>query len=322
VSPPGRSRLIQGAKLALGLALLGGLLLWQDNGRELLDVLQRFEVRYLLELAFIALGLNGLSSLKWSLFVHERGVRISRLKLFNLYLIGRFFSNFLPSMVGGDVARVYLLGRAIGSQSRSFATVFLERATGVVALTLFAVGFALSNPEILGNPIISVAITAAILSCAVAAILFYRPSLLLGAVELFGRTPVIGKIVRKGEQVVRDVTYFRHQHRILLASLICSLGFNLLAGMNVYVACLSIGLAPALLDILAITPVVLLLMMIPVSPNNIGWWEWCFSVLLVDAGATMAEGLAVALTLRAMSLAVSLVGGVLFLQQRLGHAAP
>ena len=234
MSQAGRSRLIQGAKLAFGLALVGGLLLWQNNGRELLDVLQRFEVRYLLALALVALGLNGISSLKWSLFIHERGVQISQLKLFNLYLIGRFFNNFLPSMVGGDVARIYLLGRAISSQSRSFASVFLERATGVVGLTLFASGFALANPEILGNPIISLAITAAILGCAVAIVLFYRPSLMLGVVELFGRTPVIGKIVRKGDQVVRDVTYFRHQHRILLASLICSVGFNLLAGLNVY----------------------------------------------------------------------------------------
>ena len=47
--------MIQGAKLAFGLALLGGLLLWQNNGRELLDVLQRFEVRYLLALALVAL---------------------------------------------------------------------------------------------------------------------------------------------------------------------------------------------------------------------------------------------------------------------------
>jgi uncharacterized membrane protein YbhN (UPF0104 family) len=118
------------------------------------------------------------------------------------------------------------------------------------------------------------------------------------------------------------VTYFRDQHRLLLLSLLYSFAFHLLAGLNVYVACLSIGLAPPLLDILVITPVILLLVMIPVSPNNLGWWEWCFSVLLMDAGATAAEGLAVALTLRAVTMLVSLVGGLLFLQQRFGHATP
>jgi uncharacterized protein (TIRG00374 family) len=319
-SPRGRSRRIQGVKLTLGLALLAGLLLWRDNWRKLLDALGQFDARYLLLLFLIALGLTGISSVKWSLFIHERGVQLSQLRLFNLYLIGKFFNNFLPSSVGGDLARAYLLGRVISSQSQSFASVFLERATGVIGLTLLAAGFALVTPEILRNPIISLAIAVAVLACAVAVVLFYRPALSLSAVALFGRAPVIGKMLRKCEQVVRDVTCFRQSHRLLLLSLLYSFGFHLLAGVNVYVACLSIGLAPDFLNILVITPVILLLVMIPVSPNNIGWWEWCFSVLLVDAGATMAEGLAVGLTLRAVTLVVSLVGGLLFVQQRFAHA--
>ena len=99
-----------------------------------------------------------------------------------------------------------------------------------------------------------------------------------------------------------------------------SLAFHLLAGMNVHVACLSIGIASPILDILVITPVILLLVMIPVSPNNIGWWEWCFSVLLIEAGATAVEGLVVALVLRAVTMGMSMIGGLLFLQHRLGNA--
>jgi hypothetical protein len=39
-------------------------------------------------------------------------------------------------------------------------------------------------------------------------------------------------------------------------------------------------------------------------------------VLLLDAGATAAQGLAVAVTLRAVTLLVSLVGGLIFLLER------
>jgi uncharacterized membrane protein YbhN (UPF0104 family) len=315
-TPSRRARLARIAKVGLGVGLLAALLLWRDNGRKLLDVLAQFDPSYILLLLLVSIGLNGISSLKWSLFVHERGAQISQIKLFNLYLIGKFFNNFLPSMVGGDLARIYLLGRAISSQSRSFASVFLERMTGVIGLTLMAVGFALVNPDILANPIIGPALAVAALGCGVALVLFYRPELLLLALDRFGKLPVGGWILRKGAQVIQDVTYFRDQRRLLLLSLLYSFAFHLLAGLNVYVACLSIGLAPPLLDILVITPVILLLVMIPVSPNNLGWWEWCFSVLLLDAGATAAEGLAVALTLRAVVMAISVFGGLLFLQQR------
>ena len=321
-APRRRAHLVRIAKAGLGVGLLAALLLWRDNGRKLLDILAQFDPSYIVLLLLISIGLNGISSVKWSLFVHERGTRISQIRLFNLYLIGKFFNNFLPSMVGGDLARIYLLGRAISSQSRSLASVFLERMTGVIGLTLMAGSFALINPPILANWIIALAIAVAGVGCAVALLLFYRPELLLLALERFGNIPVAGRILRKGGQVIRDVTYFRDQHRLLLLSLLYSFAFHLLAGLNVYVACLSIGLAPPLLDILVITPVILLLVMIPVSPNNVGWWEWCFSVLLMDAGATAAEGLAVALTLRAVTMLVSLVGGLLFLQQRFGHATP
>ena len=302
--------------------MLAALVLWQDNGQKLFHILAQFDRNYIATLLLIELGLNGISSVKWSLFIHERGIQISQLRLFKLYLIGKFFNNFLPSMVGGDVARIYLLGQLMNSHSRSFASVFLERATGVVGLTLLAAGFALANPEILSNRIILLAITAAVFGCAVALVLFYCPFVLLGAVARFGRLPLIGSLSRKVEQVVHHITYFRHRQRLLLLSLAYSFGFYLLAGMNVYVACLSIGLAPELAEILAVTPVILLLTMIPVSPNNIGWWEWCFSILLVDAGATMAEGLAVALTIRASTMVMSVLGGLLFLQQRFVHGTP
>lgn len=307
-------------RAAIGLGLLLTLLLWNDNAAKLLGVARDFEPKYLVALFLIAFGLNALSSLKWSLFVRERGFDISQVQLFNLYLIGKFFSNFLPSMVGGDLARIYLLGRAISSHSRSFASVFLERATGVVGLTLLTILFGLLNPEMLTNPFIALSIAAAAMACAIAVVLFYRPSLLFRICGPVADVPLLGKVVSKGERVIREVTYFRHHQRLLLLSMLYSLGFHLLAGVNVYVACLSIGLVPPLLDILVLTPVILLLVMIPVSPNNIGWWEWCFSVLLIEAGATAVEGLVVALVLRAVTMAMSVIGGLLFLQYRLGHA--
>ena len=63
------------------------------------------------------------------MILRERGVGLPFSRLFVLYLIGKFFNNFMPSMVGGDITRILLLGRQIGSQSRSAASVILERFT-------------------------------------------------------------------------------------------------------------------------------------------------------------------------------------------------
>lgn len=300
-------------KVTLGLALLAGVLIWHDNARTLIDVLRGFQIEYLIALLMVAVGTNGISSIKWGLFLKDRGHHLSWWRLFGLYLIGRFFNNFLPSMFGGDVARSYILGRQIGSQSLSAASVVLERATGLVGLAILATLGSAINPAILGNPIIAVPLILAILGTAVVTLAFFRPWVSTLFLRILGRIPVIKRLAPKLGKLLDAIGHYRTNTSLLLKSLVYSFGFHFIAALNVYIACLSIGFAPEFADIMVVTPVILLLSMIPVSPNNIGWWEFCFSVLLASAGATAAEGLAVALVIRAVTFLFSLGGGLLLI---------
>jgi uncharacterized membrane protein YbhN (UPF0104 family) len=176
--------------------------------------------------------------------------------------------------------------------------------------------FAALNPQAFRNPIVVITILSSVVLCAGAALLFASAragARLEGA--LAGRR---GKIASKILRLVEEIALYRGRRRVLWWAFAYSCLFQLLAGLNVYFGSLAIGFAPQLLDVLVVTPAILILAMIPVSPNNVGWWEWCFAVLLIDAGATSAEGLAVALTLRAVSWITALVGGGLFLFERSG----
>jgi uncharacterized protein (TIRG00374 family) len=303
-------------KTIVGLSLLAAILIWNDNGSKLLHVLSGFRIEYLALLLLIAVGTNGISSAKWGLFLKVRGYQLSFWRLFELYLIGKFFSNFLPSMFGGDVARTYFLGRQISSYSVSAATVLLERASGLVGLILLVILGCAINPSILDNPIVAVSASVATLATTLGLVAFFRPDLFHVGARLVDRIPLIRSATRKFEKLLDDIGYYRSNHRLLLASLAYSLAFHLVAALNVYVSCLAIGFEPQFLDIMVLTPVILLLAMIPVSPNNIGWWEWCFSVLLASIGATAAEGLAVALVIRAVTFVMSLFGGLLLLRKQ------
>lgn len=308
-----RSRWMAVLKTVVGVGLLATLLVWNDNGRKLLDIFGGFQAEYLLAFLVLAVGTNGVSSIKWGLFLTRRGHHVPLWRLVELYLIGKFFSNFLPSMFGGDLARVYLVGRQIKSYSISAASVFLERATGLVGLALLAVIGSFVNPAILDNPIVTVSVAVMVAGTAACVAAFYMPAAFDLAAGVADRIPVIRKVSQKVRALLNDIAHYRSDHRLLLLSMVYSLAFHLFAVLNVYVGSLAIGLEPRFLDIMVITPVILLLAMIPVSPNNIGWWEWCFSVLLVSAGATAAEGLAVGLVIRGVDLTASLVGGLLLL---------
>ncbi len=306
-------------KLLLGFALLAGLLMWEGNAQRLWTIFRSMRPGDVLVLFVVGLVMNWISCLKWRVFLKERGTSVSLFRLLNLYFIGKFFNNFMPSMVGGDLTRTYLLGRQIKSQSQSFASVFLERLTGLIALILLVICFSLADPDLLSEPKIGIAVVAVSL----ALVLFIGVLLKRGFIDWaemkLGSIHFVPVVFGNIKRVQHDIIYFRGKYKVLAAAMAYSFGFHFMTSVNVYLCCLAIHVYPSFLDIAVITPIILLLNIIPVSPNNIGWWEWTFSFLLVEAGTGPAEGLAVALILRAMSLLFSLAGGALFLFEKSGR---
>ncbi len=71
------------------------------------------------------------SSFRWKLLLPEK-FKIGR--LFSLYMIGAFFSNFLPSLVGGDAVKAYYLNKDAKKISLTLASIFMDRYIGFASL--------------------------------------------------------------------------------------------------------------------------------------------------------------------------------------------
>jgi uncharacterized membrane protein YbhN (UPF0104 family) len=293
------NRLIFTLKLIFGCGLLAALLIWNNNVGHLMKIFRSIQPEFIILLFVVGIALNWISCLKWKLFIDKQGFKVTIYRLLGLYFIGKFFSNFIPSMVGGDLTRTYLLGRQINSQSKSFASVFLERFTGLIALIVLALTFAITNPQILKEPKIGVSIALVSVAFIIFTILLLNPKGIDWISSKLDFVPFLPSVMSNFKTVQKEILYFTDKYRLLSGAMLYSIKFY-----------------PAFLDIAVITPIILLLNTIPVSPNNIGWWEWTFSFLLVEAGTGSAEGLAVALILRGMTLIFSLAGGVFFLLQK------
>jgi hypothetical protein len=305
-------------RIILGISLLATLFVWQKNPREVLSVFRNLRLEYIGAVLFSGFVLNWISCLKWNLFLQERGINLSIFRLLGLYLIGRFFSNFMPSMIGGDLTRTYLLGRQIRSQSKSAASVFLERFTGLLALVCLALTFAALNFDLMRKPLIGFSVASIGAGSFLLVILLLNPGIMDWIYLKLAFLPKLDLMTQKFKAFHNDILFFRRKPRILAKAMFYSFTFHGLTCVALYICCLSAEFRPPFLDIAVITPIVLLLTSIPVSPNNIGWWEWSFSVLLVEAGAGRAEGLAIALIIRGMNLVYSCVGAVLFLFEKAG----
>jgi glycosyltransferase 2 family protein len=74
-----------------------------------------------------------IAGVRWRIFLLAAGIDISTFGAVGAYLIGTFTNNFLPSQVGGDVARAWIAGGA-NTKLRSGATVVVDRATALFCL--------------------------------------------------------------------------------------------------------------------------------------------------------------------------------------------
>ena len=121
-------------KVTLSVLALGGLL-WLLDLRAIGMQLARVNAGWVLAACLLLVGGQVLSALRWAWLARGLGLAVHTGQKIRLYFLGMFLSLFLPSIIGGDVARGYLLAR--GRQQAGWpaaASVVLERLNGVVGL--------------------------------------------------------------------------------------------------------------------------------------------------------------------------------------------
>lgn len=123
-------------KIVFSTLLLGGLLWYLDLGAVFARLRQVQPLWVLLGCLLLMTG-QVLSAVRWSWLAEGLGIQVRLSRKIQLYFMGMFLSLFLPSIVGGDVARGYFLAKGRPGQGwAAAASVVLERVNGVYAMTL------------------------------------------------------------------------------------------------------------------------------------------------------------------------------------------
>lgn len=91
------------------------------------------------------------SAYKWQRILGVQGSRFPLRQLVSWYFIGMFLSNLLPGSIGGDAYRIYKTRMMRGREAGAILAVFLERASGMVALLLVGYAAALLTYGRLGD---------------------------------------------------------------------------------------------------------------------------------------------------------------------------
>jgi uncharacterized protein (TIRG00374 family) len=291
-------------------------LIWRANPAAIWAVWQQIDWK-LLGLALV-LQFSGvaLSAAKWGMLLRARGHTLPFRWLLGNYLAGQFANNFLPTTVGGDALRVTQLGRRIASYSQASASVFMERLTGFLALSVIACG-ALLFSLLVGTHFTTapwVQLVTAIFSLlAIGAMVgsFVAPQLFAASVAWLPE-----KLRQPFQRVASALADYSPRGGFLAAILGLSLLFQLL-WIALHVVCgQALGLEAPLLLYALMVPLTDILGLLPIFFNNVGVREAIFILYLGQVGVPQDQAVALALLVFSVRLIVSMLGGVVLIVGR------
>ena len=301
----GRSGLLVGLKLVVSLALLA-LVAAASDLAVLGALLARLQPGPALLAVVLLLGIATISGLRWWIVGRAIAAPLPLGACLSLMFIGTFFTQVLPTSVGGDAVRILLAGRRGLPYGRAFSGVVLERASGLLALVVMVAGGALWLGDRLDPPVLWYFLLASL------------PGLLaaLGLLCLLDRLPLPARLARPLRALAADARRVMLAPLASLTLLLLSAAAHLCTAGAVWLLALGLGLPLGWWDSLALVPAIVLITFFPLSFAGWGVREGAAVVLLGFAGLAADEALAVSVLLGLGLLAAGLPGCLLWLRTR------
>ncbi|MGA9351192.1 MAG: lysylphosphatidylglycerol synthase transmembrane domain-containing protein [Anaerolineae bacterium] len=304
-----------------GLGLLV-FLLWRVDWQQLTRIVGQASVGYVGVALLIEL-LNVLPRvLRWRALLLTQGTGEPFLRLLSIYLVGSFFNNFLPSNVGGDSVRMLRMIQLTGRGADAASSVLVERLCGLFAVLLMGVVAVLSNWRLASAGGIGFLVLGAFVAFVLGMLLLFNLRRVRSWADRLlpptspdrgglGRVFVV--LIGKLGKLYDSIYAFRGHGRVLLVVLALSLLFRFGCVFGLYVQSFALHVSIPFIWLMMAISLIAVVTSLPLSLNAIGIQEGAYVFFLGLAGIAAPQALALALLSRGVRLAVSLVGGVIYL---------
>jgi glycosyltransferase 2 family protein len=295
---------------ALKILISAALLYFALRKADFADLVSRINLTSLLWLG-IAVAVTFLQvyagALRWREVSADCGAPLSPHQAMRYNLIGTFFNQTLPSSIGGDAMRLWLLARGGAGWRAATYSIFVDRAIGLIALAVIIVASLPWSYELIRN------------TDGRSALLFVDFAALASGLGflVLGRLPWAWLQRWWGTQhfyacsIVANQAIFDRKRGPMIAML--SILVHILTVIMAWCVAKSIA-APVLFNqVFQLIPPVMLITMLPISIAGWGVREATMGLAFGYAGLMPSEGVNVSLLFGAVTFAVGAVGGLVWI---------
>jgi uncharacterized membrane protein YbhN (UPF0104 family) len=229
------------------------------------------------------------------------------------YLIGFFFNNFLPTIIGLDVVRAVYVSQSYGRRAECFASVMSEKAIGLLAILLLGVCF---FPPFITQDRFTIYIFLSLLGLTllfVGGIFFFPHRRRLKPLARLFRFRLLSGIAERAKRLYDALYYYRNRKSVVAKTLLISLLYQLILITIFFLIGRALLVSIPYHYYLAFIPVINIGSMIPLTPNGIGIRESLCMYLFGLAAVESSISILISIIYFAVALLVSLCGAVLFM---------
>jgi uncharacterized protein (TIRG00374 family) len=288
-------------------------LLWRSHPGDVLRAVASADPTWILLAVVLVLADRALMAYRWIglLCIVRAEQRPPLRRLLEVFFVSTFVGTFLPASIGGDAVRAYSISRDEVSGADAVASVFMDRMLGVAALLVMGVPGLFFARDLAANRAVLAGLAATAAVSLATILMIFSERFGLWSARLIGAVP--GPTVqRMAHSIVESIRRYARFHWRLLHVLLASIGVQILRVVQAYCLGRSLGIDAALAAYFAFIPVILLIMLLPITVNGLGTSQAAFVWFFARVGVANAPAFVLSLLFVGLGIVGNLPGGLLY----------
>jgi len=300
-------------RLVIAVGLTGYLLFWKTNPSDILRATLAASPVWLAWACGLVFFDRALMAWRWLLLLRPLTTEAPPAfsAVMRVFFVSTFLGTALPASIGADAVRTWSLRRHDVPGTTVLASVVMDRVLGVVSVLLLgAASLTLLTAPVPAGVYVVLGL-GALASALTAVIIYVDPVADLAARAVAGAPgAALRRIAAKFLEAIRA---YRHHHGIVTAVTGASVGVQVLRVLQGWCLGRSLGIDAGLNLYFVAVPVILLIMLLPITVNGFGTGQAAFLWTFGAAGVPRAETFVLSLLFIALGIIGNLPGALLYL---------
>ena len=291
---------------------LTALVLWKANPRSVLHAAAAADWRWIAAAVALVIVDRALMALRWIILLRalDDAARPALPRILRIFFVSTFVGTFLPS-VGADVYRAYSLAKEGVSGSHSAASVAVDRLLGILSLLVAAIVGLPYAGGLARDPVVLWTMGITVAGCVVGALAVFSTRAARTAHAVNARLRM-GGLQEMAGRLIDAVGRYKHHRGDLAVVLVLSVAVQGVRIAQAWLLGLSLAIAAPASAYVAFVPIILLIMLLPITVYGVGTSQFAFDSLFGLIGVPAASAFALSVLFVALGLIGNLPGGLLY----------